>query len=305
MSGGTANGRAAACNKWVSMRVAAMAEIENAGDENRPQPVPTGFFDLDEKLEGGLPRGELVILGARPSVGKTALALCTGANVVRSGGSVVFYSLETQIASLARRWLSAEAGVTSAKIFKGDFDDSQKQSMLAIADKFDNFFIDGRSDLTVNRLKSEILGCGMALDLIIIDYTQLMQTTSARDRYLEVGSVSLELKRLGQETGIAILALAQLNRQPEGRANKKPELADLRESGSLEQDAHIVLLMHKMSDSIITLDIAKNKDGPTGEIPLVYEPTFTRFRNADIASVTKLKAAADPGTARKIRRILE
>lgn len=277
---------------WQTMRDAIVTVVENAGDENQPQPVPTGFIDLDKILDGGFPPGELILLGARPSVGKTALALNIATNIAKRGGAVVFYSLETNMSALAKRVLSSEIGVASAKISKGEFDDGQKASMLEIADNFGNFFTDERPGLTVRRLEAEITGSRIALDLIVIDYTQLIQASKEHDRYLEVGSISRGLKALCLETGIPILALAQLNRQPEGRTNKKPVLADLRESGSLEMDASIVLLLHKASDTIVNLEIAKNKEGPRGEISLVYEPTFTRFRSADMGSVAKLKASS-------------
>lgn len=257
--------------------------------------VPTGFDDLDRKI-GGFRKGQLVIIAARPAMGKTSFALNLAFNAaVGHDLKVGVFTLEMASDELLMRMISSSAEVSMETMQKGFGMDQKKilritQFADLISDK--NIYIDDSGSNTVldiraksRRLKAEIKG----LDLIIIDYLQLMTARKATDnRQQEISEISRSLKILAKELEIPVIALSQLNRGLESRDDKRPKLSDLRESGAIEQDADIVMFIYrddyynKESEKPGTAEIiiGKNRHGATGSIDLLFESEFTVFRNA-------------------------
>ena len=255
--------------------------------------VPTGYLDLDERLSG-LQRSSLVIVGARPSMGKTAFALGVAAHAAMDKREpVLFFSLEMSHLELTQRLLCSEARVDSSRMRNGRLLQSDWPKVVAAMGKLGEapLFIDDNPNLTVMeiRAKARRLKSREGLGLIVVDYLQLMSTKSSSPEYrqLEVSEVSRGLKILARELEVPVVALSQLSRALESRADKRPMLADLRESGSLEQDADVVLFIYR--DEVYNKDspdkgsaeviIAKHRNGPTGTVQLAFLDHFTRFAN--------------------------
>jgi replicative DNA helicase len=256
--------------------------------------VATGFNDLDELLSGLQP-STLNIIGARPAMGKTALGLGIATNVAKNTHKpVLVFSLEMGHAELTQRILSSEAEVESQKLRTGRLQEPDWTKIGRAINRIDNIplFLDDNPRVTVmeirakaRRLKSRHGGIG----LIMIDYLQLMSGGSnPENRQLEVSEISRGLKILARELDVPIIALSQLSRTLESRADKRPMLADLRESGSLEQDADVVMFLYR--DEVYNRDspdkasaeliIAKHRSGPTGVARLVFRGQYTKFGNA-------------------------
>ncbi len=261
--------------------------------------VPTGFTDLDKRL-GGFRAGDLVILAARTSVGKTALALNIATNAAKEDTTVAFFSLEMPSQQVVQRLLSAEANVNSWKMRTGNLSDADFQELIQAQNDLGNlkFYIDDSPAMSVMELRAKarrlLRGVKEGKGIIIIDYLQLMQpprTTRERQRYLEVGEISRGLKVLAKELGIPVLALSQLARGVEQRDNKRPMLSDLRESGSIEQDADVVLFLDRSKSEEEAMDtnrpalntaniiIGKNRNGPLDTIETVFFADTTTFRD--------------------------
>ncbi len=255
--------------------------------------VPTGYLDLDERLYGLQP-STLVIVGARPAMGKTAFALGMAAHAAMEARvPTLVFSLEMSHEELTQRLLVAEARVDAGRIRNGRLAESDWPKIShAIARLGDApLFIDDNPNLTVmeirakaRRLKAREGGLG----LIVVDYLQLMSgRQSAENRQIEVSSISRGLKILARELEVPVVALSQLSRNLEMRADKRPVLADLRESGSLEQDADVVLFLYR--DEMYNADsadrgtaeviVAKHRNGPTGKLQLAFLDHYTRFAN--------------------------
>ena len=261
--------------------------------------VPTGFADLDAKILG-LQKSSLVIVGARPAMGKTAFALNVATNVAqKSGLPVLIFSLEMSHSELTMRILSSEAGVESSKLRTGNLSVSEWTLINNAIGRLDQqlIFLDDNPRVTVmeirakaRRLKARYGGLG----LIVIDYLQLMSGSGAENRQLEVSEISRNLKILAREMEVPVMALSQLSRQLETRQDKRPQLSDLRESGSLEQDADIVMFLHRpemfrndkgeaaenAEKGIAEVILSKHRAGPTGTVKLVFLAETTRFANA-------------------------
>ena len=261
--------------------------------------VPTGFADLDAKILG-LQKSSLVIVGARPAMGKTAFALNVATNVAqKSGLPVLIFSLEMSHSELTMRILSSEAGVESSKLRTGNLSVSEWTLINNAIGRLDQqlIFLDDNPRVTVmeirakaRRLKARYGGIG----LIVIDYLQLMSGSGAENRQLEVSEISRNLKILAREMEVPVMALSQLSRQLETRQDKRPQLSDLRESGSLEQDADIVMFLHRpemfrndkgeaaenAEKGIAEVILSKHRAGPTGTVKLVFLAETTRFANA-------------------------
>jgi replicative DNA helicase len=255
--------------------------------------VPTGFLDLDERLSGLQP-STLVIVGARPSMGKTALALGMAAHAAMEGGvPVLYFSLEMSHSELTQRLLCSEARVDSSRIRNGKLLESDWPKISHAIGRLGEapLYIDDNPNLTImevrakaRRLKSRLGNLG----LVVIDYLQLMSgRNSAENRQVEVSEISRGLKILARELEIPVVALSQLSRNLEMRADKRPMLADLRESGSLEQDADVVMFLYR--DEIYNPEspergtaeviISKHRNGPTGKTDLAFLDHYTRFAN--------------------------
>jgi replicative DNA helicase len=254
--------------------------------------VGTGFQDLDD-LTGGLEAGELIIIAARPSMGKTALALNIARNhAVDGGGCVAMFSLEMTKRELVLRMLLGEAERDLSRLRRPGVFDERDMDRLARASTVleqARMFIDDSGTVTVSDIAARCrrLHREHELTLVVVDYIQLVHGRRSDDRReQEVAEISRSLKLLAKDLKIPIVALSQLNRGPEGRPNKRPQLSDLRESGAIEQDADIVLFIYRDEvydeDSpdrgIAELIISKQRNGPTGTVRVQFEGRFARFR---------------------------
>lgn len=253
--------------------------------------IATGFIDLDEKT-AGLQKNELIIIAARPSVGKTAFSL----NIVRHAIveerlPVFFVSLEQARIELAERLLCCQARVDSHRLRKGQLSGDDMQKLIEAGDilRQAKLFIDDNPQQTMLRIAANARRLKLQHDiqLIVIDYLQLIEPENRRDpRQEQVAQISRRLKFLARELQIPVIALAQVNRASEERQDHKPRLSDLRESGSIEQDADTVLLLHRPGkfdgggeDNILEVLIAKQRNGPTGEVTLAYLKQYMRYEN--------------------------
>lgn len=246
--------------------------------------VPSGFTDIDDIL-AGLQRANLLILAARPGMGKSTLALNIAQHVsVTLKKSTGFFSLEMSKEELVDRLLVGQADIDAWKLKTGKLSDNDftalSNAMGELAEA--PLFIDDTPALTIleMRTKARRLQVEHGLDLLIVDYLQLARGRTMDNRVQEVGEISQGLKNLAKELKIPVLALSQLNRQVEQRGKKQPQLADLRESGSIEQDADVVMFLWREDDQILenmTLDIAKHRNGRTGSIDLHFRGDRVRF----------------------------
>ncbi len=271
----------------------AMVDLESIQNRDSAYTgLPTGFRDLDD-LMSGLQPGNLIIIAARPGVGKSSLAMNVARNVAVDGKSVAVFSLEMSRFEIGMRVLCAEARVPwdrirNKRVGPDDWSrvvhaaETLHDAPLSIVDSGNVNIVDIRAK--ARRMRTSRTG----LDLIIVDYLQLMTSPNQRrpdNRQQEVAEISRSLKLLAKELHIPVVALSQLNRNPEARADKRPQLSDLRESGAIEQDSDVVMFIHrddvdpeKKRES--ELIIAKHRNGPTGNIKLHFEPSLTQFRNA-------------------------
>ena len=263
------------------------------------QGIPTGFIDLD-KLLIGLQPSDLVLVAGRPGMGKTSLLLSLLLSASQaSHQSVAIFTLEMSGEQLVLRLLSQVSGIDSQRLRSGRLTDDEWSLFAAAADKLSQLpvYLDDTPALTPFQLRSACRRLAMehGLDLVIVDYLQLMSGGGTKEqrfenRVQEVGHISRQLKILAKELNIPVIAAAQLSRAVEQRADKKPTLADLRESGSLEMDADIVLLLHRPQPglNVVSLEVAKNRKGPVGVIDLVYRPELTRFENAQTLDLKEI-----------------
>jgi replicative DNA helicase len=256
--------------------------------------VPTGFKDLDN-LTSGLQRSDLIILAARPSMGKTALALNIARNAaVDAGVPVAVFSLEMSKEQLSLRLLCSEARVDSSRVRSGFFSDEHWRSLTDAADVLTSapIFIDDSPSLSAMevRAKARRLKIDKNIGLIVIDYLQLMHgRADAERRDLEISDISRSLKALAKEINVPVIALSQLNRMLEQRTDRRPRLSDLRESGALEQDADVVAFIYRdevynkeennPNKGIAEIILAKQRNGPTGDVKLTFLHAYTRFEN--------------------------
>lgn len=251
--------------------------------------VPTGFIGLDRVL-GGLQRSDLIILAARPSVGKTALALSMAYNAAVSHSKIVgFISLEMSSQQIVQRLLASETGINSHRLRMGQINDDEWSAVSRAYGKLSeaSVFIDDGGISTVNdvRTKARRLQAEYGLDLLIIDYLQLMQSRRSENRVQEISEISRGLKQLARELNIPVVALSQLSRAVENRADHRPLLSDLRESGSIEQDADVVMLIYREDrydaetnrKGIAEINIAKHRNGSTENVSLRFFEATTRF----------------------------
>ncbi len=255
--------------------------------------ISTGFDDLDE-MTGGFEGGDLVVLAARPSMGKTALALNIARNHCQiNQGVVAVFSLEMTKRQLVLRLLMGEAQVDFARFRRGLLTERDMRQLTNSAGQLEAYrmFIDDTGTLNVSDIaaKSRRLNREQKLSLIIVDYIQLIQGRGRNDerREQEVADISRSLKLLAKELDVPVIALSQLNRGPEMRPNKRPQLGDLRESGAIEQDADLVLFIYRdevyneetPDEGIAELIISKQRQGPTGTVRLQFEGKHARFNN--------------------------
>jgi len=256
--------------------------------------VQTGYRKIDT-LTSGLQKSDLIILAARPGMGKTALALNLARNAAVDGDSpVAFFSLEMSKEQLSMRLLCAEARLDSARLRDGFFSDDEWLKLIQGADTLSNapIFIDDSPELSPIEIKTKgrRLKREKQIGLIIIDYLQLMKPRVSKERReLEISEMSRSLKSLAKELDIPIIALSQLNRRLEDRQDKRPQLSDLRESGALEQDADLVMFIYRdeiynkeetnPNKGIAEVHLAKQRNGPVGMAYLAFLDAYTRFED--------------------------
>ena len=295
-------------NSVVSIQESAVEALETIDKiiQKKIEPgIPTGFPDLD-RYTSGLRAGEMFVLAARPSIGKTAIAL----NIVRNMAlnkvhprKVAFFSLEMTAAKISERLICTEAGVPMSSFSDGSFrpNDMQKLAKAVGAYRNSSIFIDPTSGLTIAELraKSRWLMATHGIDVIAVDYLQLMHAGSRvsreDNRQQEVAEISGGLKSIAKDLNSPVLVLAQLNRDIEKNASEKarPKLSHLRESGAIEQDADVVAFLHRNRDETKSggreigpegvpaeLIVEKNRNGRTGVVPLIFHPEIMRFDNA-------------------------
>ena len=272
---------------------AAVALMENAQKRGGEMVgVPTGFQKLDE-MTHGLHPGQLIILAARPAVGKSTLALDIARNAsIRHKKPVIFFSLEMGRAEIAMRLLSAESRIYLQAMRKGNLSDNDWSRIASVRGEINSapLYIDDSPNMTLVEIRAKCrrLAKRVGLEMIVIDYIQLMTSgKKVESRQQEVSEFSRALKLLAKELGVPVIAISQLNRNSERSENKKPELSHLRESGSLEQDADVVVLLHREDmakreeerDGLAELIVAKQRNGPTGPVMVNFLGQFSKFED--------------------------
>ncbi len=252
--------------------------------------IPTGFKELDEKTSG-LQRSDLVIVAARPAMGKTAFALnIAQQSAVKAGSSVIIFSLEMGKEQLGQRLLAMQARVEMQKLKQGDLDrtDWDRISMAANDLNGTKIVIDDTPGISLMEMRNKCrrLKAEQGLDLVVVDYLQLMKFDGKADsRQQEISAISRNMKLLAREMDCPVIVLSQLSRAPEQRPDKRPILSDLRESGSIEQDADIVIFLYRddyynpetETPGVCEINIAKHRSGPTGKIELTWVSRYTKF----------------------------
>ena len=266
------------------------ARIDMIRDGAQLSGVPTGFADID-KTTGGFQPSNLIVLAARPGVGKTSLALNIAHNIGMTGQqSVAIFSLEMSKQEISERMLCSAARVASHRLRSGQTlpnDDYYK--LITVAGELEKapIYVDDTAGLNVFELRAKARRLASRVEpklgLVIIDYLQLMMGDGRADnRQQEVAGISRSLKQLARELNVPVLAVSQLNREVESRAEKKPLLSDLRESGAIEQDADLVIFIYEPRDEnakgIVVVDIAKHRNGPTNIARLGFVRDYTKFR---------------------------
>lgn len=277
-------------SREVSSKSLSQITLENKDKyfkEREVKPLHIGFDKLDELL-GGLEGGDMIVIGARPAVGKSALVTQITSNLAKQGKRIGFYNLEMQNKQVYERFVVSESGIGLTRLrrairFLGDeeqrFNDANKT-----LEKAENIVITSAGSRTVGEIKAE--SKHMDYDIIIIDYLQLLKadTTYRGNRAAEVGEISREIKSLAMELNIPIIALSQLNRASEGRETKEPTMAELREAGNIEQDASVIMLMWNLDENDRTkkgCKIEKNRQGECGKIVLKFNGDLMKFEETN------------------------
>ena len=275
--------------------------------------VDTGFNELN-KMTTGFGKGDLVIIAARPAMGKTSFILNTVNSLIMDGKGVAFFSLEMPAEQLMLRLLSIQTSIPLQKLRVGDMNDDQWSSLNGAIDKMNSakLYVDDQGSVNINQLRSKLRKLKNQhpeIEIAVIDYLQIMQGVGNQDRHLQVSEISRGLKMLARELEMPIVALSQLNRGLESRNDKRPMLSDIRESGSIEQDADIILFVYRddvylykeekerekaakaegkefiseyveKDEEAAEIIIGKQRNGPTGHVKLVFQKKLTRFVDA-------------------------
>lgn len=257
--------------------------------------VPTGFTALDQLLSGLQP-SDLIIVAARPSMGKTAFALSVAREASRRGKSVGIFSLEMSAQQLVLRLISADAAVGLQALRSGRLSNAEMHEIVTRVDSLMNaqIYIDDSAGLSPVEFRAKCRRMKMEhkIDLVMVDYLQLMHAPKAESREREISMISHTLKQVAKELNIPVIALSQLNRTLEARADKRPMLSDLRESGSIEQDADVVMFIHRpeyykitafedgrSTENIAEIIVGKQRNGPTGDVRLFYQKELAAFHD--------------------------
>jgi replicative DNA helicase len=265
-------------------------ELLLAADVDRLQRgIPTDFKDLD-KLLGGLQRSDLVIVAARPSMGKSAFSLCLARNAaVRFGATVGIFSLEMSLAQLAQRLLFSESGVDSSRLRQATLGQTERRKLAEALGVLASapIYLDDTPNIALAELRAKArrLHHEVGLDLLVVDYLQLIQGHGRENRVNEISEISRSLKGLARELNVPVVALSQLSRAVESRSPHIPMLSDLRESGSIEQDADVVMFIYREevyerdteNKGIAEIHVAKHRNGPIGQVSLLWLEKLTKF----------------------------
>lgn len=263
-----------------------MKRVQNRGELSG---VTTGFTDLNSLL-GGFQKSDLVLLAARPSMGKTALAVNLAVNAAKAGKKVAMFSLEMSKTQIGQRILAAFAQMNLSSLFKGELEGQDLVNLITASNELSNYnlHIDDTAAISLIELKAKLRRLKMeeGLDLVVIDYLQLM-TTGERieNRVQEISQISRGLKAIAKELDVPVLALSQLSRALEQRPDKRPKLSDLRESGAIEQDADIVMFLYRdyvynketENPNLAEVIVSKHRNGPIGVVNLIWKDEYTRF----------------------------
>jgi len=283
--------------------------------------VDTGFAELN-KMTTGFGKGDLVIVAARPAMGKTSFALNMVQNLLKKGKGVAFFSLEMPAEQLMLRLLSVDTSVPLQKLRVGDMNDEEWTRLGQAVERMQSskLFVDDQGSVNINQLRSrlrKLKGQHPEIEMAVIDYLQIMSGTGSRDRHLEVSEMSRGLKMLARELEMPIVALSQLNRGLESRNDKRPMLSDIRESGSIEQDADIILFVYRddvylykeekerekaakaegkeftptyveKEEEEAEIIIGKQRNGPTGHVKLLFQKRLTRFIDMPTYNATEI-----------------
>lgn len=255
----------------------------------RIQGLSTGLLDIDDAING-LQKSQLYIIAGRPSMGKTSLALRMIEHVaLELQRSVLFFSIEMPSNLITRVMLCAHCHVNQMQLMKGMIEERDRAKLISAGGRFMEapIFIDDSSDINIMELRSRArrIKAEKGIDLVVIDYLQQLHAVGAESRQIEIAHISQQLKALAKELEVPVLALSQLNRSPEGREDGVPRLSDLRESGSIEQDADVVMLLYRKEayredpdhQNVVDVSIAKNRTGPTGVVQLTFLKENMRF----------------------------
>ena len=277
-------------SREVSSKSLSQITLENKDKyfkEREIKPLHIGFDKLDELL-GGLEGGDMIVIGARPAVGKSALVTQITSNLAKQGKRIGFYNLEMQNKQVYERFVVSESGIGLTRLrrairFLGDEEERFVKANKTL-EKADNIVITSAGSRTVGEIKAE--SKHMDYDIIIIDYLQLLKadTTYRGNRAAEVGEISRAIKSLAMELNIPIIALSQLNRASEGRETKEPTMAELREAGNIEQDASVIMLMWNLDENDRTkkgCKIEKNRQGECGKIVLKFNGDLMKFEETN------------------------
>ncbi|MFN3454852.1 MAG: replicative DNA helicase [Pseudobdellovibrio sp.] len=270
--------------------------------------VPSGFTDLD-KMTAGLHGGELVIIAARPSMGKTAFSLNIASHIaLRSKKSIAYFSVEMGKEALMMRILASESKISMGELRNGRIQDASWPKLIQAAGSISDskLFIDDTSGISPFEIRARCrrLKAQHGLDCIMIDYLQIMQLKQRVDsREREVSEISRSLKAIAKELNVPVIALAQLNRGVEGRSDRRPMLSDLRESGSIEQDADVIMMLYRDDyydkedpdkQGHAEVIIGKQRNGPTGTVKLRFDAKTNKFKDADPESISPLPPPQAP-----------
>lgn len=272
----------------VGLRVEEFKAISADPNHGKQGIVNSGFKSIDDKL-GGMKPGDMIVIAARPSMGKTALTLNFAQNAAKIGKNVAIFSLEMSKEQLTDRLISSTMGVDSWKLSKGQLEDDEFTRMGDALEELSrsNIYIDDSPMGNLMEIKSKARRLKMesGLDLLIIDYIQLMGGGNPLNRVQEVSEISRGIKALARELAVPIVALSQLSRSVESRTTKEPVLSDLRESGSIEQDADVVMMIYREdyydefteNKGVTNIFVRKNRNGPVGQADLKFEKKFQKF----------------------------
>jgi replicative DNA helicase len=266
-------------------------EIEDRSESKIPPGVPCGFYDLDA-MTGGFQRSDLIIVAGRPSMGKTALAVQFGFKIAKKGLPVAVFSLEMSKGQLVQRLLAGEAKIESTRLRSGNIQQDEWEPLTEAISKLAELpiFIDDTSNPTVNEIKKKAQKLQAENDgklgLILIDYLQLMDGGSD-NRVQELSRITRGLKGMAKDLNVPVIVLSQLNRSVEQRTNKRPMMSDLRESGSTEQDADLIMMIYRddyynpnsSEAGVAEIILTKHRNGPTGTVKLLFDSQFTQFKN--------------------------